>query len=525
MLFVSQDLRVDVALQVGAPSEQVLVVASAIALERDSTAVGAVVENTQVVNLPLDGRNFLELALLAPGAAPAAQGSASSVRGDFAFTANGAREDANSFLLDGVYNVDPKLNTPARAAAGRRAFASSRSSPAATMPAFGRNAAAQVNVVTEVGHQQPPRHRLRVLPQRRRSTRATTSRRATTPAPGLQPAASSAARSAARSCATGLFFFADYEGTRVTRGHHAGHQCADRRRASRRLLAEPARPAHQLLHGTAVSRQSDPVHVFRTRSAGRLRRSIRCRIGTRRSPTTSRRPTRRPQRSVRRARRPRGRGRLDAAHGALQLRRSHAARAVRRLRVLARARIRQRRPAPRRRIWWRPAHEPFDRGAAAQRGACRVQPGRQRRVSGRPGHQPQPAGRSAGAVVEPARLGPELHHGHRLSRRSGRSTTTRSRAITDVFQIRRHAHVDARRAPVQGRRRVALRRQEAFRDVQARGLLQFTQAFAHRQRAGGSPARPADRHRRRLARQPAAACAPHGSRPLRAGQRPVSTRR
>ena len=57
----------DVALQVGAPSEQVLVVASSIALERDSTAVGTVVENTQVVNLPLDGRNFLEPALLAPG--------------------------------------------------------------------------------------------------------------------------------------------------------------------------------------------------------------------------------------------------------------------------------------------------------------------------------------------------------------------------------------------------------------------------------------------------------------------------
>ena len=100
-------------LQVGAPSEQVVVLASSIALERDSTAVGTIVENAQVVNLPLDGRNFLELALLVPGTAPAAQGSASSVRGDFAFTAAGGREDANGFLLDGVDNVDPKLNTPA----------------------------------------------------------------------------------------------------------------------------------------------------------------------------------------------------------------------------------------------------------------------------------------------------------------------------------------------------------------------------------------------------------------------------
>ena len=130
-LFVSQDLRVDVALQVGAPAEQVLVEAPAIALERDGAKVSAVIDNGLVVNLPLDGRNFLELALLSPGTAPAAQGSASSVRGDFAFTAAGGREDANGFLLDGVDNVDPKLNTRP---CGRRSTPSvnSRSRPAPT---------------------------------------------------------------------------------------------------------------------------------------------------------------------------------------------------------------------------------------------------------------------------------------------------------------------------------------------------------------------------------------------------------
>jgi hypothetical protein len=93
-------------------SDEVTVVATAIPLQKESAALGTVIDGRQVSGLPLDGRNFLELSLLAPGAAPAPQGSASSLRGDFALSVNGVREDAQSFLLDGVYNVDPKLNTP-----------------------------------------------------------------------------------------------------------------------------------------------------------------------------------------------------------------------------------------------------------------------------------------------------------------------------------------------------------------------------------------------------------------------------
>ncbi len=100
--------------------------------------------------LPLDGRNFYELTLLVPGAAPAAPGSAGSARGDFAFNVNGAREDSNNFLLDGVYNLDPKLNTfgvrpPVDAI---REFEMLTSSYDAS---FGRNPGAQVNVVLKSG--------------------------------------------------------------------------------------------------------------------------------------------------------------------------------------------------------------------------------------------------------------------------------------------------------------------------------------------------------------------------------------
>ncbi|MGH9196251.1 MAG: beta-sandwich domain-containing protein, partial [Acidimicrobiia bacterium] len=149
-LQVNQERRVDPILEVGALTEEVFVVAPAVPLERVSPAIGTVIENRQVTGLPLDGRNFLELSLLAPGVAPAAPGSAGSVRGDFGFHANGGREDANSYVLDGVYNVDPKLNAigvspPVDAVQEFKILTSTYDA------SFGRNAGGQVNVVLQAG--------------------------------------------------------------------------------------------------------------------------------------------------------------------------------------------------------------------------------------------------------------------------------------------------------------------------------------------------------------------------------------
>lgn len=112
-LHVNQNLRLDVVLEAGGPTERVVVSGTGEGLDREEAGTRTVIDNRQVELLPLDGRNVLELTLLVPGTAPAAEGSASSVRGDFAFTVSGGREDTNGFLLDGVDNVDPKLNTPA----------------------------------------------------------------------------------------------------------------------------------------------------------------------------------------------------------------------------------------------------------------------------------------------------------------------------------------------------------------------------------------------------------------------------
>ena len=136
--------------QLGVTVTEELTVSAPLRRESELPWRGTVLDDRLVSGLPLDGRNVLELALLAPGTVPAAPGSATSIRGDFAFNANGAREDSNAYLLDGVYNVDPKLNgigvrVPVDAI---REFEVVTSSYDAS---FGRNGGAQVNVITRSG--------------------------------------------------------------------------------------------------------------------------------------------------------------------------------------------------------------------------------------------------------------------------------------------------------------------------------------------------------------------------------------
>jgi Carboxypeptidase regulatory-like domain/TonB dependent receptor-like, beta-barrel len=149
-LFVNQEQRTDVTLVLSGPDIVGIDSTYEAHLKRDSPSLGTVIENRQIKGLPLDGRNFYELSLLVPGAVPPAQGSAGSTRGDFAFSVNGAREDANNFLLDGVYNIDPKLNTfgvrPSVDAI--REFEMLTSTYDAS---FGRNPGAQVNVILNSG--------------------------------------------------------------------------------------------------------------------------------------------------------------------------------------------------------------------------------------------------------------------------------------------------------------------------------------------------------------------------------------
>ncbi len=101
-LQVDQRASLDLPLKAGQITETVEIRDEASILQTESASIGTVIDQAKIVRLPLNGREFQQLALLVPGAVPAAQGSSLSFRGGF--NVGGARESGNQFLLDGVDN-------------------------------------------------------------------------------------------------------------------------------------------------------------------------------------------------------------------------------------------------------------------------------------------------------------------------------------------------------------------------------------------------------------------------------------
>jgi hypothetical protein len=99
VLNVEQVARLDFTLETGAVTETVNVTSDAPLLNSETSSVGQVVDNKTVVTLPLNGRNYSQLATLAPGATPN-PGSRTSD----GFSLNGNRLFQNSFQVDGADN-------------------------------------------------------------------------------------------------------------------------------------------------------------------------------------------------------------------------------------------------------------------------------------------------------------------------------------------------------------------------------------------------------------------------------------
>src|SRR5215472_1471451 len=99
--------RVDLALQVGAVTESVNVTSAAAVLETDTSEHGQVISSEAVAELPLNGRNYADLALLSTNTVKspiAISFSPSGTPREGAFNVNGMRSTYNNFLLDGLDN-------------------------------------------------------------------------------------------------------------------------------------------------------------------------------------------------------------------------------------------------------------------------------------------------------------------------------------------------------------------------------------------------------------------------------------
>jgi Carboxypeptidase regulatory-like domain/TonB dependent receptor len=103
-LQVAQVARVDIALQAGQLTESVEVVGATPLLDTLTSSRGSVVDQKKIVDLPLNGRDYNQLALLSPGVLPGTPRLA-SVNFKGVLNVNGNRTFNNVFLLDGVDNI------------------------------------------------------------------------------------------------------------------------------------------------------------------------------------------------------------------------------------------------------------------------------------------------------------------------------------------------------------------------------------------------------------------------------------
>jgi hypothetical protein len=146
VLETDQTKRVSLTLQIGEVNETVNVTAEAPLLNTDTSSKGEVVTAAQLQDLPLNGRNFTDLALLVPGMY---RRPAEDDQGEGLATA-GTRTDASNFILDGVVNRSDRnasvgVNTSVDSI---REFNVQTSTFSAE---YGRTAGAQINVVSKSG--------------------------------------------------------------------------------------------------------------------------------------------------------------------------------------------------------------------------------------------------------------------------------------------------------------------------------------------------------------------------------------
>src|SRR5438132_468083 len=143
-LAVDQTLRIDIPLEIGSAAESVTVNDRPPVLNTESGARGEVTTNDEIALMPLDGRNFSDLAYLTGGVIPKGDG------GDGAYAVNGGRADNFGFVIDGVANTQkrntgPMINPPIESVQEFKLITSGFSAE------YGKYAGGLLSVVTKGG--------------------------------------------------------------------------------------------------------------------------------------------------------------------------------------------------------------------------------------------------------------------------------------------------------------------------------------------------------------------------------------
>ena len=114
---VQQTIRINFTLETGTFEETATVTGVAALVETSNATIGTVIENRRIVELPLNGRNYLQLVALSPNvsadfAGPGQSGTRQGgTRSQQQLSISGQRREFNNYTLDGVDNTDVNFNT------------------------------------------------------------------------------------------------------------------------------------------------------------------------------------------------------------------------------------------------------------------------------------------------------------------------------------------------------------------------------------------------------------------------------
>jgi hypothetical protein len=160
-LNVNDKLTHNFALEVGSVAETVVVEASPLQVELQTTASTGLIDGTQVRELSLNNRNYLQLITLMPGVSSGASDqlyigttNPAGQTNVVSFSINGNRNSANSYTVDGADNVDRGSNLTLLNYPSVDAIAEFKVLRGLYSAEFGRAAASQINVITRSGTSQ-----------------------------------------------------------------------------------------------------------------------------------------------------------------------------------------------------------------------------------------------------------------------------------------------------------------------------------------------------------------------------------